>query len=31
MNLKMFKEGTLVQQPTGYKSFMLAPVNHTFT
>lgn len=31
MNIKNFKAGTTVLQPTGYKSFVPAPVNHTFT
>lgn len=30
MNIKSFKAGTLIQQPTGYKSFVPNEVNHTF-
>ena len=31
MDLKAFKAGGLVSQPTGYKSFIPILLNHTFT
>ncbi len=31
MYLTEFKAGIAVKQPTGYKSFIPEPINHTFT
>ncbi len=31
MNLQQFIAGSIVKQPTGYKSFIPNEINHTFT